>query len=66
MGRAASVVAAAAPGSGLDLWVLEQNTRAQAFYQSIGGRPADRRAVEPPALLGVDGIRYVWPNPSAM
>ncbi len=66
MGRAAAAVEAASPGSGLYLWVLEQNTRAQVFYRSIGGRPADRRPVGPPALVGVDGIRYVWPNPSAM
>lgn len=65
MGRAASFVEASRPGSGVYLWVLDQNVGAQAFYRSIGGRAADRRALDPPALAGVDGIRFVWPDPAA-
>lgn len=65
MGRAARFVDASLPGAGVYLWVLEQNVQAQAFYRSIGGTPADRRALDPPALSGVDGIRFVWPDPAA-
>jgi ribosomal protein S18 acetylase RimI-like enzyme len=54
------------------LWVLEQNTRAQAFYAALGGRPAGQHVVEPPG--GVPGrlngsplsLRYVWPDASGI
>ena len=55
---------------GLYLWVLEQNTAAQAFYEARGGRPADRRLVPPPGgraerLSGPPiGLRYVWTDPT--
>lgn len=57
---------------GLYLWVLEQNTAAQAFYSARGGRRADRRLVPPPGghsdrLRGSPvGLRYVWPDPSVL
>ena len=49
------------------LWVLEQNVRAQAFYQAQGGSCVERAAVKPPG--GIDGrlcgqpfgLRYFWP-----
>ena len=66
MRRAAGVAVAESPGVRLYLWVLEQNTRAQAFYEAIGGRRADRRHVDPPALAGVHGIRMVWPDPASL
>jgi ribosomal protein S18 acetylase RimI-like enzyme len=59
-------------GGGLYLWVLEQNTAAQAFYRARGGRCADRRLVPPPGghadrLSGSPiGLRYVWTDPAAL
>lgn len=57
---------------GLYLWVLEQNTAAQAFYEARGGRRADRRLVPPPGghtdrLSGSPmGLRYVWTDPTSL
>lgn len=48
------------------LWVLEQNTRARAFYRASGGRFEGRAPVPPPCgdprnLVGQPyGIRVVW------
>jgi GNAT superfamily N-acetyltransferase len=59
-------------GGGLYLWVLEQNTAAQAFYEARGGRRADHRLVSPPGgqtdrLRGSPiGLRYVWTDPSSL
>ena len=53
--------------TGLYLWVLEQNTEAQAFYEACGGACAGRAAVEPPGgvpsrLNGSPAkLRYAWP-----
>lgn len=68
----AEAVASRAAGSGLYLWVLEQNDRAQAFYQAMGGRCVERGEV--PAPGGVPGrlngapacLRYVWPDPRGL
>jgi len=46
--RAAAVVAETAIASGLYLWVLEQNTSAQAFYQRHGATCAEKTTVQPP------------------
>ena len=57
---------------GLYLWVLEQNTAAQAFYEARGRRRADHRPVPPPGghaerLHGSPtGLRYVWPDPAVL
>ena len=55
------------PGqTGLYLWVLEQNTSAQAFYRSHGAAFAERAPVSPPGGIPsrVNGTpvksRYVW------
>jgi ribosomal protein S18 acetylase RimI-like enzyme len=66
MRRAAAGVVAARPGSGVYLWVLEQNVRARAFYRSIGGAEADREDTEPPGGGVVTGIRVVWPDPTTL
>ncbi len=44
----ARAVLAARPGSGLYLWVLEQNTNARAFYDARGGTCVESREVMPP------------------
>jgi ribosomal protein S18 acetylase RimI-like enzyme len=57
---------------GLYLWVLEQNTAAQAFYGARGGMRADRRLVPAPGgvperLIGAPvGLLYAWPDPTAL
>jgi ribosomal protein S18 acetylase RimI-like enzyme len=61
-----------APGSGLYLWVLEQNAAAQAFYTANGGACVQRAAVPPPGgdparLNGTPmALRYAWPDPSSL
>jgi ribosomal protein S18 acetylase RimI-like enzyme len=60
------------PGSGLHLWVLEQNRAAQAFYAALGGRCVERAVVEPPGgdpsrLHGTPGkLRYSWSPPAVV
>jgi ribosomal protein S18 acetylase RimI-like enzyme len=66
LGRAAQAVVERAATGSMYLWVLEQNTAAQAFYAAHGGRFAERDLVESPG--GVPGrlqghpvkLRYVW------
>ena len=58
--RAAAVVGERG-GSPMYLWVLEQNTQAQAFYASLGGQVADRKTSTPPGGGSVTAIRIVWP-----
>jgi ribosomal protein S18 acetylase RimI-like enzyme len=68
----AQAVLDAAPGSGLYLWVLEQNAAAQAFYSAQGGVRVERRLVLPPEgnpnrLNGTPAcFRYAWPDPSTL
>jgi len=58
-------------GSGLHLWVLEQNRAAQAFYAALGGRYVELAVVEPPGgdprrLHGTPSkLRYSW-TPAAV
>lgn len=60
------------PGSGVYLWVLEQNERAQAFYAARSGTFCDRVLAAPPGgePRNLDGtpikIRVAWPDPLAM
>lgn len=55
-------------GGGLYLWVLEQNTAAQAFYGARGGRCVESRPVPPPGgrperLNGSPvSLRFAWPD----
>ncbi len=56
----------------LYLWVLDQNSAAQAFYTALGGLAAERALVQPPG--GVPGrlhgspmkVRFVWPDAHEM
>jgi GNAT superfamily N-acetyltransferase len=58
-------------GTGLYLWVLEQNADARAFYEARGGTCVEALAVSPPGgmkdrLNGSPvGLRYAWPDPAA-
>jgi predicted N-acetyltransferase YhbS len=61
-----------APGSGLYLWVLEQNIGARAFYTARSGTCVETAAVPPPGgdptrLHGSPmGLRFAWPDPSRL
>jgi ribosomal protein S18 acetylase RimI-like enzyme len=55
------------PASGLYLWVLKQNTAAQAFYTSIGGVVVGERLGGPfPGGGSAPTLRYAWPDPSVL
>jgi ribosomal protein S18 acetylase RimI-like enzyme len=68
----AQAVLDSSPGSGLYLWVLEQNAAGQAFYAARGGACVERRAVLPPGgdpsrLNGAPmALRYAWPDPATL
>ncbi|HZX06671.1 GNAT family N-acetyltransferase [Kribbella sp.] len=73
-GLGTKLLAHAAEGvpTGLYLWVLEQNTAAQAFYEARGGIRGERRNVPPPGgeprrLNGTPVcLRYSWPDPERL
>jgi ribosomal protein S18 acetylase RimI-like enzyme len=72
MSLTAQAVLADRPGSGLYLWVLEQNTSARAFYEARGGTCVESREMQPPAgdPTGLNGrpkcLRYAWPDPARL
>src|SRR3984957_17965479 len=72
MSLAARAVLTERPGSGLSLWVLEQNDNARAFYEARGGTFVESRDVRAPAddparLNGrPKGLRYAWPAPARL
>ncbi len=59
-------------GTGLYLWVLEQNSDARAFYEARGGRCVERALVPAPGgmknrLKGTPfGLRYAWSDPGVL
>ncbi len=59
-------------GTGLYLWVLEQNLDARAFYEARRGRYVERVPVPAPAgvpsrLNGSPfGLRYAWRDPAVL
>jgi GNAT superfamily N-acetyltransferase len=69
MATTAQVLHEEAAAGGLYLWVLEQNTAAQAFCESRGGICMDRGFAPPPGgeagrLAGTPRrLRYVWRDP---
>jgi len=66
MGRSAAAILERAPTTGLYLWVLEQNTSAQAFYAALGGVCVERGLSAPPGGGRPARLRYVWSDPSAL
>ena len=55
------------PSSGLYLWVLEQNTAAQAFYSAMGGVVVEDRLGGPfPGGGRAPVLRYAWPDTSVL
>jgi ribosomal protein S18 acetylase RimI-like enzyme len=72
MALTAQAVLDSALGSGLYLWVLEQNAAARAFYTARGGTCVETCAEEAPGgdpsrLHGtVMCLRIVWPDPSTL
>jgi hypothetical protein len=64
--RTASSVLARTQPTGLYLWVLEQNTAAQAFYGSLGGTDVERGFGRPPGGGRPPRIRYAWPDPAIL
>jgi ribosomal protein S18 acetylase RimI-like enzyme len=72
MALTAEAVIEQRPSSGLSLWVLEQNVRAQRFYEARGGRRVGRDRLHPPGgdpsrLRGeVYKLRYAWPDPATL
>ena len=59
-------------GTGLYLWVLEQNVNAQSFYVARGGECVERGAVPPPGgvadrLNGAPAcLRIAWRDPAVL
>jgi GNAT superfamily N-acetyltransferase len=59
-------------GSGLYLWVLDQNADAQAFYEARGARRVERTLASPPGgvatrLTGTPvKLRYAWEDPAVL
>jgi ribosomal protein S18 acetylase RimI-like enzyme len=67
MAEAAGELLARRPSSALYLWVLEQNTAAQGFYDARGGTPVERTVRGPfPGGGTAVGLRYAWPDPSRL
>jgi ribosomal protein S18 acetylase RimI-like enzyme len=63
----AAVLGQRRPSSGLYLWVLEQNTAAQAFYSAMGGVVVGDRLGGPFQGGGrAPVLRYAWPDPSVL
>jgi ribosomal protein S18 acetylase RimI-like enzyme len=67
MAETARTVLRRRPSSGLYLWVLEQNTAAQAFYQAQGGRQVERQLAGPfPGGGQAYSFRYAWRDLSSV
>jgi ribosomal protein S18 acetylase RimI-like enzyme len=68
LARAATAVTVRAAGTGMYVWVLEQNTAAQRFYRACGADRAGTAPVTPPGgdpsrLNGSPRkLRMIWPD----
>lgn len=63
MAEKARAVIDRAPSQPLYLWVLAQNTAAQAFYDARGGTRVERQSRAPQPG---ERLRYAWPDPSVL
>jgi ribosomal protein S18 acetylase RimI-like enzyme len=63
LAETARLVVQSASSSALYLWVLGQNTAAQAFYDARGGTSVERQSRHPEPG---ERLRYVWPDPSIL
>ena len=66
MAKTARSVIARRPTTGLYLWVLEQNTAAQAFYRSRRGECVGRGVAHAPGGGTAPNLRFAWPDPSRL
>ena len=67
MSATARAVLDRSPTSGLYLWVLEQNTAAQGFYEAKGGIRIERQLTGPfPGGGHAYSFRYAWPDLSTL
>jgi GNAT superfamily N-acetyltransferase len=72
LARSAIAVTERAHGNAMYLWVLEQNTNAQAFYRALGATcvgvaPAPPPGGDPARLNGKpNGLRMVWSDASEL
>ena len=65
--ESARVVLERDPPTGLYLWVLEQNTPAQAFYRARGGIESGRELRGPfPGGGTAYALRMAWPDPATL
>jgi GNAT superfamily N-acetyltransferase len=60
MARAADWCATRYPDIGLYLLVLEQNSRARAFYEQMGATDVGGETWVPPGFLDAPSRRYAW------
>ena len=67
MSEMATVLQQRRPSSAMYLWVLEQNTAAQAFYLARGGVIVERGLRGPfPGGGTAVGLRVSWPDPAVL
>jgi ribosomal protein S18 acetylase RimI-like enzyme len=67
MAETVRVLAVRRPTSRLYLWVLQQNTAAQAFYRAQGGVCVEETLGGPfPGGGRAPSLRYAWSNPSKL
>ena len=66
MAISAEVVVDRTPGSGLYLWVLEDNRPAQSFHDALGGSCVGYETHAAPGGGAAVVLRYAWPDPSVL
>ena len=60
MRAAAEWICAKEPGAGVDLWVMEANAPARAFYDRLGARNLETVEHDDPGGGHAPNCRYVW------
>lgn len=67
LSEAASELCHCRPSQSLYLWVLDQNTSAQTFYEARGGARVETELRGPfPGGGEAVGHRYLWPDPQSL